>query len=192
VARLAFVLQATAQGIVFIHGGCEFGRSKQVPGPMSEATSANAGFGDLTSYVYNSYDSSDAINGFDWSRLAVGTEGAKLSAYVSGLLALRRSSDAFHLGDKALATASVTMLDGTRANAIAYQLADKVGTTHYSVFVNAATGSTTFASGSDLTGQAVIVDATTAGTAAIPTPSGVTRTATTVTLAPRTAAVIRW
>jgi pullulanase/glycogen debranching enzyme len=198
VARLAFVLQATSQGIVFINGGCEFGRSKPVPSPMAEAITANVS-GDSLAYVFNSYDSSDAINGFDWTRLAAGTEGRKLSDYVAGLLALRRSSDAFRLGSKLLATgdathpAHVTLLDGARANAIAYQLTDVAGATHFSVFVNASDGGTTFQTGADLTGASVLVDSDEAGTDPVATRSGFTGpTTTTVTLNPRTAVVFRW
>ncbi len=198
VARLAFVLQATAQGIVFINGGCEFGRSKQVPGPMGEATSANAAPGDPTSYVYNSYDSSDAVNGFDWSALAAGSEGARLSSYVSGLLALRRSSDAFRLGSKLLASgdathaAHVTLVDGNQANAIAYRLTDVAGTTSYTVFVNAAEAATTFQTGADLTGATVVADSDEAGPAAVATPSGFSGlTTSSVTLAQRVAVIFR-
>jgi pullulanase len=192
VARLAFVLQATAQGIVFINGGCEFGRSKQVPGPMSEATSANAGPGVNLHYVYNSYDSSDAVNGFDWSRLAAGTEGARLSAHVKGLLALRRSSDAFRLGDKARAATNVTLLDGGKANAIAYRVTDVAGTTSFSVFVNAATTATALATGGDLTTAAVVVDSDEAGASPVASPSGFSGlTAKEVTIEPRTAVVFK-
>jgi pullulanase len=197
-ARLAFALQATAQGIVFINGGCEFGRSKWVPSSMAESTPSNAGDG--TSYVYNSYSSSDGVNGFDWTQLAPGSEGARLAAYEAGLLALRRSSDAFRLGSKLLATgdathpAHVTMIDGGRANAIAYQVTDKAGATRFSVFVNAATTATTLATGADLTGATVVVDSDEAGTAPVTTRSGFTGpTATnTITLDPRTAVVFRW
>jgi len=190
-ARLAFVLQATAQGIVFVNGGCEFGRSKRVPSAMGEATASNAGDGSY--YVYNSYDSSDAVNGFDWTRLAAGSDGAKLAGYVKGLLALRRSSDAFHLGSKALAATNVVMLDGSKANAIAYQLTDKAGTTHFSVFVNAATTATMFATGADLTTATVVVDDDEAGTGPVTVPSGFSGLSTTsVTLDPRTAVVFRW
>jgi len=198
VARLAFVLQATSQGIVFINGGCEFGRSKQVPGPMGEATSANAGPGDATAYVFNSYDASDAVNGFDWSRLAAGTEGAKLSAYVSGLLALRRSSDAFRLGSKLLASgdathpAHVTLLDGGKPNAIAYRITDVAGATAFSVFVNAADASTSLATGADLTAATPVVDSDEAGATPVTSPSGFSGlTATAVTVAPRTAVVFK-
>lgn len=192
VARLAFVLQATAQGIVFVNGGCEFGRSKRVPSVVSEATSSNAGDG--SAYVYNSYDSSDAVNGFDWSLLrTAGSEGARLAAYEKGLLALRRSSDAFHLGSKALAASNVVMLDPAKANAIAYQVTDTTGATHFSVFVNASATSTTFNTVADLRSATVVVDDDEATATGVLAPSGFTPlTATTVTVNPRTAVVFRW
>ena len=197
-ARLAFALQATAQGIVFVNGGCEFGRSKWVTTSQAESTSSNAGDG--TYYVYNSYNSSDGVNGFDWTQLAAGTEGARLAAYEKGLLALRRSSDAFHLGSKLLATgdathpAHVTMIDGGQADAIAYRIADKAGTTHFSVFVNASTTATTFQTGGDdLTSAAVLVDSDEAGAGPVTVPSGFSGLSTTaVTLDPRTAVIFRW
>jgi secreted pullulanase len=189
VARLGFALQATSQEILFLHAGCELGRSKWVTGAMSEATPANAG---TTYYVFNSYDASDAVNGVDWSLAAAGTEGARLHDYVQGLLALRRSTDAFRLGDEALVDARMTLLDGSRANAIAYRAVDAAGTTRYSVFVNAGTGSVTLASGDDLTAADVIVDGAQAGVTPILAPAGLLgRTATAVTLGARTALVFR-
>jgi secreted pullulanase len=189
IARLGFALQATSQGIAFIHGGCEFGRSKWVGGPMNEATPANSG---STYYVYNSYDASDAVNGFDWSLTAPGTEGLRLHDYVQGLLALRRSSDAFRLGDAALVGARMTLLDGSRANAIGYRVVDSAGATRFSVFVNAGTSPVALASVDDLSVAEVVVDGAQAGATPIVAPVGlVARTATRVTVAARTALVFR-
>jgi pullulanase/glycogen debranching enzyme len=187
--RLAFVLQATAQGIAFLNGGCEFGRSKASTIAVKESTPANL---PGLSYVKNSYDSSDDINAFDWTLLSPGTEGARLSTYVQGLYALRRSSDAFHLHAKALATTNVTLVDGTRPSAIAYRVVDVAGTTSFSIFVNAGTGPVTLATGTDLTAATVVVDDDEAGAAAVTSPSGFsTLTPSAVTVAARTAVVFR-
>jgi len=189
VARLGFVLQATSQGIAFVNGGCEFGRSKQVPAAMREATSGNA---PGVYYVYNSYDASDAVNGFDWSLLAPGSEGRRLADHLTGLLALRRSTDAFRLGSRALASANVTLLDGSRPNAVAYRVVDSAGTTRFSVFVNAGTGAVALATGDDLRTAEVLVDGNSAGTAPIASPVGLSALGpTSVTVAPRTALVFR-
>jgi pullulanase/glycogen debranching enzyme len=192
VARLGFVLQATSQGIAFINGGCEFGRSKWVDGTSDVSPTANwSGDGSLA-YVRDSYDASDAVNGFDWALLAPGTEGARLLDYVRGLYALRRSSDAFRLGSKALAASNVTLLDGSRASAIAYRVVDSAGTTGFSVFVNAGTTPAVLATGDDLTAATVVVDSDEAGPAAVATPSGFSALdPASVTVAPRTAVVFR-
>ncbi|HET9552080.1 MAG TPA: hypothetical protein VFP50_03870 [Anaeromyxobacteraceae bacterium] len=190
VARLGFVLQATAQGIAFVHGGCELGRTKRVPALMPEATASNAG---AAAYVYNSYDSSDGVNGFAWATLAAaGSEGARLERYVAGLLALRRSTTAFRLGSKALAAANVTPLDLAKPYAIAYQATDAAGLQAFSVFVNAGAAPVTLATGADLTGATVVVDDDEAGATAVAAPSGFTGlTPASVTVAGRTAVVFR-
>jgi len=190
VARLGFALQATSQGIAFLHGGCEMGRSKRVPSAQGETTTGNS---PGIHYVYNSYDASDAVNGFDWEvLLAPGSDGGKLRDYVQGLLALRKSTDAFRLGTRALATANGTMLDGTKPYAIAYKVADSAATRSYSVFVNAGSAAVELGTGDDLRNATVVVDDDEAGPSAVSVPSGFSNlTATAVTLAPRTAVVFR-
>jgi len=189
VARLGLVIQATSQGIAFVHGGCEMGRSKWVTTGGNDRTSANAAG---RYYVYNSYDSSDGVNAFDWATLlAGGSEGEKTYRYASGLFALRASTDAFRLGSRALATSNVVMLDGSKPDAIAYEVTDSAGTSAYSVFVNAGTTPVSLASGVDLTGADVLVDDDEAGAAPVAGPSGFTRGPTQVTLQPRTAVVLR-
>ena len=64
IARLGFALQATSQGIVFLHAGCELGRSKWVTGAMDEATSANSG---TTYYVYVDGYTTDSYGAYDLS-----------------------------------------------------------------------------------------------------------------------------
>ncbi len=190
VARLAHLLLATSQGIAFVHAGCEMGRSKWVPAAMGEATSANGGG---RYYVYNSYDASDAVNGIDWTLLS-GGDGAALTAYVRGLYALRASSDAFRLGSRALAATHVTALDATRRDAFAYRVVDAAGATTFSVFVNAGTAPITLTTpaGVDLTAGTVVVDDDEAGAGAVAAPSGFSAlAATSVTLAARSALVIR-
>lgn len=190
VARLAHLLLATAQGIAFVHAGCEMGHSKWVPTAMGEATSASGGG---RYYVYNSYDATDEVNGLDWTLLA-GGDGAALDAYVRGLYALRASSDAFRLGSKALATTHVTALDSSRRDAFAYRVVDAAGATTFSIFVNAGTGPVTLTTpaGVDLTAGTVVVDDDEAGADAVAAPSGFSAlTATSVTLAARSALVIR-
>lgn len=189
VARLGFALLATSQGIAFVHGGCEMGRTKRVGSPMPEATYGNT---PGVYYVYNSYDSSDAVNGYDWATwTAPGSEGERTYRYLQGLLALRRSSDAFRLGDKALATADVTLVDGSQPYAVAYRVTDSVGTEAFHVFVNASPSQTSLATDGDLTAATPVVDDDEAGAGPVAAPSGYTLSAGTITLAPRTAVVLK-
>ena len=76
--KLALGIVLTSQGIPFIHGGCEFARTKQ----------GN----------HNSYDAGDDINDYGWSRKA---EYADISAFTAGLIALRRAHPAFRMADDA-------------------------------------------------------------------------------------------
>jgi secreted pullulanase len=190
VARLGLALLATSQGIAFVHGGCEMGRTKRVGSQMPETSSGNA---PGVYYVYNSYDSSDAVNGYDWATwMASGSEGEKTYRYLQGLLALRRSSDAFRLGDRALAAARVTLLDGSQTYAIAYRVASSAGTEAFHVFVNASPSATSLATGSNLTAATPVVDDDEAGAGPVIAFSGASAlTATRITLAPRTAVVLK-
>jgi secreted pullulanase len=194
ISRLGFVLLATAQGIAFVHGGCEMGRTKRVGGAGGgappEATSGNV---PGVYYVFNSYDSSDAVNGYDWaSWMAPGSPGEGLYRYASGLFALRRSSDAFRLASKATAATHVTPLDLGQADAIGYRVASATGPEAFHVFVNAGTGAATLSTGgADLRLATVLVDDDEAGTTAVTSPSGFTRGANSITLQPRTAVILR-
>jgi hypothetical protein len=111
---------------------------------------------------------------------------------VQGLYALRRSSDAFHLHSKALATSNVTLLDGTKSTAVAYRACDVAGTTCFSVFVNAGVSAVSLATGADLTTATVVVDGDEAGATAVTAPSGFSAlTPSAVTVAARTAVIFR-
>jgi pullulanase/glycogen debranching enzyme len=166
------------------------GRTKRVGSSQPEATTGNVGG---AYYVYNSYDSSDGVNMYRWDEwMAPGSEGESLYRYVSGLFALRRSSDAFRLGDRALATSNVTLLDGSQARAIAYEVVDSAGAERYSVFVNAGTSQVTLATGADLTAAEVVVDADEAGATPVTVPNGFSfPSGTQVAIAARTAVVFR-
>jgi secreted pullulanase len=189
VARLGFVLQSTSQGIDFIHGGCEMGRTKRVPTAQHDATPGSPGG---VYFVYNSYDSSDAVNAYDWGLMAPGSEGERSYRYLQGLLALRRSSDAFRLAVGALAASRVTALDASQPYAIAYRVADSAGATSHYVFVNVGGSAVSLATGDDLTAATCVVDDDEAGAGPVAAPSGFSAlTASSITLAPRTAVVFR-
>lgn len=74
--KLAIGVVLTSQGIAFLHGGCDFARTKD----------GN----------HNSYNAGDAVNRFDWQRKA---EYRDVFEYARGLVALRRANAAFRLAD---------------------------------------------------------------------------------------------
>jgi pullulanase len=72
--KLAHGIVLTSQGIAFIHGGCDFARTK----------GGNK----------NSYNAGDAVNQFDWMRKA---EYGDVNDYVRGLIRLRKAHPAFRM-----------------------------------------------------------------------------------------------
>lgn len=75
--RLALGILLTSQGIVFLHAGTEFRRSKRG--------------------IENSFESPDSINAIDWSNKTTHTE---FYHYVRTLIHLRKSHPAFRLSDQ--------------------------------------------------------------------------------------------
>lgn len=105
--RLGNALLLTHQGIIFLHAGQEYGRTKQfrhpdfigkVATPPAKSTYMADADGQPFQYPYfihDSYDSSDAVNAFDWDKVENSPPHAQTAAYTRGLIALRRSTDAF-------------------------------------------------------------------------------------------------
>ncbi len=74
--RLGNTMIMTSQGTAFMHGGQEYGRSKQFREEIDEQPySTNQGLDsegnpfDYPYFVNDSYDSTDAINMFDWEKV---------------------------------------------------------------------------------------------------------------------------
>lgn len=72
--KLAHGIVLTSQGMAFIHGGCDFARTK----------GGN----------HNSYNAGDAVNAFVWSRKV---EYADVYEYIRGLVAIRKEFGAFRM-----------------------------------------------------------------------------------------------
>ena len=68
---------------------------------------------DCPYFIHDSYDSSDAVKHFDWTK-ATDTksfpENTKTRAFAKGLIALRKTTDAFNFKSKADVDARVTLL----------------------------------------------------------------------------------
>lgn len=174
-----FVVQ-TAQGIAFMHGGMERGRTKP---NVTKAQNETVG-----KFVRNSYDSADNVNQIVWT---LDADWKSVLDYTSGMIALRKSRDVFRIGDMAKVNAAAKLYPSPEENrlCLAYSLDWTDG--KWYVVINAETKPMSFDLGADLTGAAVFADASGGSANPIANPKGLTLTAAGVTLEPLTAAVIR-
>ncbi|MCC5893971.1 MAG: pullulanase [Alkalibacterium sp.] len=208
--RLGNLMVLTAQGTPFIHAGQEFGRTKQfrdpdfiepvaaemVPYKSTFMTNADGSPFLYPYFIHDSYDSTDAINMFDWNK-ATNEEAYPINtltqSYTTGLIELRRSTDAFRKGTMDEISDMVSLVDvpeiGETDLVIVYRAEDSNGDVYY-VFVNADDSERTLTLNTDLTEGYVIVDGENAGTRAIASPEGISVEESGVTLAPLTASVV--
>jgi len=200
--RLGNSLILTSQGTAFLHAGQEYGRTKQWLGEgipeqkYDEFTDENGNaFG---YFIHDSYDSSDAINMFDWTKATNKEEYAvndETVEYTKGLIELRKSTNAFRLGEKSLVDSNVTLIEAKEIQeedlVIAYKndSTDKTGS--YYVFMNGDTKSRDITLKEDLTSYKVLVDDDEAGKDAVSEKSGFTLAADKITLEPLTTVVIK-
>lgn len=215
--RLGNLLVLTSQGTAFLHSGQEYGRSKQfkdeaykslvsedkVPNKSHVLVNEDGTPFKYPYFIHDSYDSTDAINHFDWAKATDSVhhpETTQSQAYTKGLIALRRSTDAFTLKTKADVDQKVHLLIqpgqhgiGENDLVIAYQTQASNGDI-YAVFVNADTKERDFYledTYRDLLKAEVIVDGLRAGLLPITSPNGVEFAADGLKLAPLTAVVLR-
>ncbi|QHA93579.1 pullulanase [Bacillus sp. N1-1] len=199
--RLGNAMIMTSQGVSFLHAGQEYGRTKQWKGegkPEAKETymvDENGEPFEHPYFIHDSYDSTDAINMFDWS--AVTEEGIQKETmtYTSGLIDLRKSTDAFRLGTKELVDANVQLVDAPEMKetdlTIGYKnvSTDKTGT--YYVFVNADDEQRTLTLDEDLTNGKVLVDDDEAGVKKVSEPSGYELTNNSIHLDPLTTVIVK-
>jgi len=200
--RLGNLIILTSQGTAFIHAGQEYGRTKQwkaVATPEQKfhflKDSDNKPF--IHPYfIHDSYDSSDAINMFDWTK-ATDDKKFPLNSvtreFTRGLIALRKSSDAFRLNKKALIDTNVELLKAPEILPedllIAYSATASDGQRFF-VFVNADTKIRSISLQENLTGGQTLVDAISAGLTPIKKPQGFTLEADKIKLEPLSGAII--
>jgi pullulanase len=201
--RLGNSLILTSQGTAFLHAGQEYGRTKQWKGEgvpeqkyheLKDEQGKSFGY-----FIHDSYDSSDAINMFDWQKATNKKEysvNTTTQAYTQGLIELRKSTNAFRLGEKELVDQNVRLLDLPEINdndlVIAYEnvSTDKTGT--YYVFVNADMKARTLTLGDlDFSKAKVLVDNDEAGKTPVSKPSGFKMKDGKLTLDPLTTVVIK-
>jgi pullulanase len=201
--RIGNSLILTSQGTAFLHAGQEYGRTKQWKGEgvpeqkyheLTDEQGKSFGY-----FIHDSYDSSDAINMFDWQKATNKKEysvNTTTQAYTQGLIELRKSTNAFRLGEKELVDQNVKLLDLPEIKdsdlVIAYEnvSTDKTGT--YYVFVNADMKARTLTLGDlDFSKAKVLVDNDEAGKTPVSKPSGYKLTNGKLTLDPLTTVVIK-
>ena len=215
--RLGNLMVLTAQGTPFIHSGQEYGRTKQFldpayKTPVSEDKVPNKSHllrdKDGNPFVYpyfihDSYDSSDAINKFDWTKATdkkAYPENVKSRDYMKGLIALRQSTDAFRLKSLQDIKERVRLITVPGQNGvekedvvIGYQITAPNGDI-YAVFVNADDKEREFTLGTDfahLRKAEVLADENQAGPVGIANPQGLEWTEKGLRLNALTAVVLR-
>ncbi|HJW71835.1 MAG TPA: alpha-amylase family glycosyl hydrolase [Geothrix sp.] len=200
-AKVGYAVLLTSQGLAFIHAGDEMFRTKETTGPWSNTKTDGTRF-----YVDNSYNASDAINLVAWSQVyqngnplaggfanyATSSNGYKLYAYVQGLIALRKGTNAFRLPDASRAS-GLSALAPTSAGSTTLAFGYKaVGSdAAYYVLHNADSVPRSFVLEAGFAGAALITDGAQAGLTPIASPTGVSTAGTTVTLDPLTSAIFR-
>jgi len=97
--RLALGILLTSQGIVFLHAGTEFRRTKKG--------------------VENSYESPDSINAIDWNDKSHQSE---FYQYVRSLVQLRRSHPAFRITDRETLVRSVRFEEIATNGVVSFQI----------------------------------------------------------------------
>ncbi len=215
--RLGNLMVLTAQGTPFIHSGQEYGRTKQFldpayKNPVSEDKVPNKSHllrdKDGKPFVYpyfihDSYDSSDAVNKFDWTKATDGKaypENVKSRDYMKGLIALRQSTDAFRLKSLQDIKERVHLITVPGQNGvekedvtIGYQITAPNGDV-YAVFVNADDKAREFNLGTafaHLRKAEVLADENQAGPVGIANPQGLEWTEKGLKLNALTAVVLR-
>ena len=200
--RLGNMIVLTSQGTAFLHAGQEYGRTKQWKAagePEHKYHELEDETGHVFGYfVHDSYDSSDAINMFDWTK-ATDEVAFPINnitrEYTTGLTALRKSTDAFRLGDQMLVDSNITLISAPEIKSqdliIAYKNKATDGTGHYYAFVNADNTARTLTLSEDLTSGTVVVDDDEAGIVEVSSRSGFTLKANSITLDPLSAVIIK-
>lgn len=202
--RIGNAMVLTSQGTAFLHAGQEFGRTKQWRAEAMDAPYKSTYMTDSEGnpfvypyFIHDSYDSSDIINRIDWEKATVAEKypvNNVTREYTTGLIELRRSSDAFRLGERELVDSNVTMVTAPEIKeqdlVVAFKSVSTAGVEYYT-FINADTSSRALTLEQDMTDGVVVVDADEAGVVEVSEPSGFELTAGGITLEPLTTVVMR-
>ncbi len=170
----------TTQGIAFLHGGQERGRTK----PNFHNTPNET----IGKFVRNSYDSADNINQIVWT-LDAGFQSAL--DYTKSMIAVRKAFDVFRIGDMAEINRAATLLPCPEDNrlTLAYTIKWKDGT--WLVVMNADKKAMTFETGLDLSKGTVFADQRGGIVAGSSTVQGASISGTSLSVNPLTSIIIR-
>lgn len=170
----------TSQGIAFMHGGQERGRTKP-----NLKNSQNETIG---KFVRNSYDSADNINQFVWT---LDSDFQGVLDYTASMIALRKAHDVFRIGDMAKINRAATLLPCPEDNrlTLAYTLEWNDGT--WLIAMNAEKKEMTFETGLNLSSATVFADQRGGIVAGDDKLSGATISGTKLSVEPLTSIVIR-
>lgn len=193
--RLGNTIILTSQGVAFIHAGQEYGRTKQwmAEEAPEEDFAYVEGF-EHPYFIENSYNASDAVNMFDWDKVEEEGIHKETMEFTRGLIALRKSTDAFRLGTEELVSKNVSLIDSpdiAETDLVIGYVAESTSGDEYYVFINADTEQRIIGLKVDLTNGQVLVDAENAGTEPIEQANGVQIHADEIILAPLTPVVIK-
>lgn len=192
--RLGNLIVLTSQGTAFIHAGQEYGRTKQfkhpefktmvdewddIPDNSTYFTNNNGDPIEYPYFIHDSYDSSDAINKFEWEKVR-GVNGysieSKTMEHMRGLIQLRQSTDAFRLANKELIDTNVQLLNvpeiRERDVAIAYKVRGTNGD-EYIIVINGNKRSRMFTLPEDVELGQVIADQNRVDTEPLMQPQGI-------------------
>jgi secreted pullulanase len=193
--RLGNTMILTSQGVAFIHAGQEYGRTKQwlADDAPEEHYAYMEGF-EHPYFIENSFNSSDAVNMFDWDKVEEEGIHKQTMEFTRGLIALRRSTDAFRLGSEELVSGNVSMIQSEDIAEedliIGFRAESTTGEAYY-VFINADSEQRILGLDVDLTNGTILVDADEAGTEAVSEVTGVKVESGEIIIDPLTAVVIK-
>ncbi len=201
--RIGNAMVLTAQGTAFLHAGQEYGRSKQ----WLASSTPEQKFHFLSDadgkpfkhpyFIHDSYDSSDAINKFDWAKVSdAGKFPTNMATceFTRGLIKLRRSTDAFRLPSKELIDKNTSLIEVEEIAPVDLAMAYSCKATNgnrFCVFINADNKTRTFTTNLDLAKGKILVDGRQAGCKSIELPVDCQIRGNAITLEPLTVAIIQ-
>lgn len=149
-------------------------------------------------FIHDSYDSSDAVNKFDWEKATNAKDYPVQTVtknYTKGLIELRRSTDAFTLGTRDEVNTNVTLIEAPEIQKqdliIGYRAEGSKKEVYY-VFINADDKARTLTlTDYDLTEGKIIVDSDEAGIKEVRDPSGFELSQNTITIDALTAVIVK-